>query len=164
MQSGVTQRGVVGQRPPLLPPFQPPALVPAAASTARDYSVDNHEGSQFDESQPLLSPPPPLPSVTENTRQTVVESQLTTMVGLGDGFTSDEDKEKEEEDQEELVARASEKSVATANAGGGGADDGEDINFFDLVDDDDDGSEQGMNAFSSGGEFTVNERCSYYMD
>ena len=35
----------------------------------------------------------------------------------------------------------------------GGADEGEDINFFDLVDDDN-GSEQG----------TVYERCSYYMD
>ena len=83
------------------------------------------------------------------------------MSGLVDGLTSDEDKEKEEEDREESVARASEKSVATANAGGGGADEGKDINFFDLVND---GSEQGMNAFSSGGEFTVNERCSYYMD
>ena len=115
-QSGVTQRGGVGQRPPLLPPFRPPALVPAAASTTRDYSVDNHKGSQFDESQPLLSPPPPLPLVTANTRQTVVESQLTTMSGLGDGLTSDKDEEKKEEDREESVERAREKSVATANA------------------------------------------------
>jgi hypothetical protein len=163
VQSGITRRGVVRQRPPLLPPFRPPAVIPTVASTTRNYSFDNHNGSQCDESQPLLSPLPPLPSVTANTRQTVVESQLTTVSGLGDVFTSDEDEEKEEEEREESVARASEKSVARANAGVGGEDDGEDINFFDS-DANDDGSEQGMNAFSSGGEFTVNERCSYYMD
>ncbi len=137
VQSGVTRRGVVGQRPPLLPPFRPPAVIPTVASTTCNYSFDNHDGSQCDESQPLLSPLPPLPSVTANTRQTVVESQLTTVSGLGDVFTSDEDEEKEEEEREESVVRASEKSVARANAGVGGEDDGEDINFFDSDANDD---------------------------
>jgi hypothetical protein len=98
-----------------------------------------------------------------------VESQLTTATGLQeDGFTSDEDKEKEEEEEEEReesVARASAESVARANAGGVGADEEEeDFNLFDSGVPYDDDSEEGMNAFSSGGEFTVNERCSYYMD
>ncbi len=95
-----------------------------------------------------------------------MESQLTTATGLQeDGFTSDKDKEKEEEEEEleESVARASAESVARANAGGGGADE-EDFNLFDSGVPYDDDSEEGMNAYSSGGEFTANERCSYYMD
>jgi hypothetical protein len=94
-----------------------------------------------------------------------VESQLTAATGLGNDFVSSPGSSEEEEESgvrasTESVPRARtvEESVARASAAGdGGVDDL--VNFWD-----DDDDEPGMNAFSSGAEFSVNERCSYYMD
>ncbi len=159
--SGGGQR-VGGQRPPL-PPFRSTVLPPPPPPP---YYVDNNDDSQLDESQPLLSPEAPV-DVVVNTGRRNVQSQLTAATGLGDDFISSE------EEDVESVARAITESVARASAGGGGVDDEEDINFDDEEDinfddsvrnDDDDSAHDGMNAFSSGAEFTLNERCSYYLD
>ena len=133
------------------------------AAAATHY--DDNDNLQVDESQPLLSPPSPLQEVANVGR--VVESQLTATSGLGDDFLSSPSSQEEEGkagEQGELVARSSEELAARATSADGGTDDGEDLTtFFNGVHDDDD-SEQGMHGFSSGAEFSLNERCSYYMD
>ena len=59
------------------------------------------------------------------------------------------------------MARGASAEAARAIAGGGAVDDGVDLvnHFGDEVIDDD-----GMNGFLSGGEFSLNERCAYYME
>ena len=91
----------------------------------------------------------------------VVESQLTSTTGLGDNFSRDTEEGKEEYVEEEFVARGASEEEASASAGGGVVHDGVDLaNLFgdEVIDDD------GMNGFSSGGEFSLNERCADYMD
>jgi len=97
----------------------------------------------------------------------VVESQLTAATGMmndlsSDDLSSDTEEEKEEEkeeykEEEEEVDSAEDMSaIEDLNVAGG------------LVECDDDGEiiDDGgmMHGFSSGGEFSVNERCAYYMD
>ena len=142
-----------------------------AAAAATHY--DDNDNSEVDESQPLLSPPPPLQEVANVGR--VVESQLTATSGLGDDFLSSPSSQEEEGrkagEQGEPVAQSRSSAELTtrelttrATSADGGTDDGEDLaTFFDGVHDDDD-SEQGMDGFSSSAEFSLNERCSHYMD
>jgi hypothetical protein len=145
-----------GQLPPL-PPFRNPRRPPLPP-------VINE--SQIDESQPLLSPEAPVEVINTTGRRTIVESQLTTSTGLGDDFlSSSDDNEDEADDGNGGIGR-------NGNGGGIGGDgndeDGNDLtNFFDSNsggDGFDDQSNDGMHGFSSGNEFEINERCSYYMD
>ena len=124
-----------------LPPFRPPALPPLPPTSNRKRAsstlqiLDEGEETQ-DESQPLLSPEPPLRVVAQST---VVESQLTSSTGLDDFSIDDEDEVQNE------------------------ADEGN--NVFNVNDNDDfEDDSDGMHGFSSGNEFTVTERCSFYMD
>jgi hypothetical protein len=94
-----------------------------------------------------------------------VESQLTAATGLMDDLSSDTEEEKEEEKEEYKEEEEEVESEEEMSAS-------DDVNAVDdVVDDnalDDDGEiiEDGgmMHGFSSGGEFSVNERCAYYMD
>jgi hypothetical protein len=85
-----------------------------------------------------------------------VESQLTAATGLMDDLSSDTEEEKEEEkeeykEEEEEVESEEEMSASE---------------YVNAVDDDGEIIDDGgmMHGFSSGGEFSVNERCAYYMD
>jgi len=98
----------------------------------------------------------------------VVESQLTSTTGLMDDFSTDTEEEKEAEeadDEEDFVASAEEMSTS---AGVDAVDDGVDlVNHFGDEFIDDDGEvidDDGMHGFSSGGKFSLNECCTYYMD
>lgn len=146
-----------------LPRFRPPGLPPLPPSSA----VDPDEESQQSLSQPLLSPPPPVALVgTDGGRR--IESQITLPSALGASFSDDDDDDNADDN-------------ANANAGSNNGPNFFDNNHADFDDeedndvvpnhdvrnhdeDEDDSGVNGMHGFSSGDEFSINERCSYYMD
>ena len=82
---------------------------------------------------------------------------------MRDDFSTGTEEGKEADEEEDFVA-----SAESASAGVDAVDDGvELVNHFGDEVIDDDGEvidDDGMNGFLSGGEFSLNERCAYYMD
>jgi len=114
--------------------FPPPSY--AAATTC----YDNNNDTQYDESQALLSAPPPLPEVADNGR--VVERQLTATSGLGDDFSSSDEDEEKAGDEDECIMNTFDR------------------NYDDIDDDDDDAN---INDFAAD-TYDFNQRMHHYME